>query len=295
MIAAPGKLCAMSSAALSVSVTRGVIAAFNPCGFAMLPAYVSYFVGTNAGGTVDRTILRLRRAVLVALTTTAGFVVLFSVLGFITTVVTDAVSSFIPWASIVIGVGLVALGLALLLGHELKLSTQRFSGHRAGTGLGAMFVYGVSYATVSTGCQIGTFLSNVRGGGVADQMVGWVAYALGMGLVLTVVSLAAALAQQAFLRGMRKVLPYINRISGALLVATGVYVIWYGWVEWQTTRFKSVPRGPEVLVGQWSARISTWIQELGTGPLIVAGLLTLGSIVSIFVIGRRKPQEGSLT
>ena len=293
----------MSSAAFSLSFSRGVIAAFNPCGFAMLPAYVSYFVSTNATGKVENTLPRLRRAVVVALATTAGFIALFSVLGFVTTVVNDAISTYIPWVSMVIGVGLLILGAALLLGRELKLSTQRFSKNRAGTGLDAMFVYGVSYATVSTGCQIGTFLSNVRGGSTAGQMIGWLAYALGMGLVLTVVSLAAALAQQAFLRGMRRVLPYVNRISGAMLLATGLYVTWYGWVEWRTTRFQSVPRGPEVKVSQWSSQVSTWIQNLGSGTLTAIGLFTVAVVVSIFVIGRRRPatvspqpsQEGSFS
>ena len=224
----------MSGAALSLSLTRGVIAAFNPCGFAMLPAYLSYFVGTNAAGTVEAPIARLRRAVVVAAATTAGFVVLFSILGFVTTALTTAVTDYIPWASIAIGIGLVALGIVLLSGRELKLSLARFSTRRQGTGLDAMFLYGVSFGTVSTGCSIGTFLSNVTGGSRAEQMAGWIAYALGMGLVLTLVSLAAALAQQAFLLNLRKVLPYVNRISGVLLVVSGLYVAWYGWVEWRT-------------------------------------------------------------
>ena len=118
---------------------------------------------------------------------------------------------------------------------------------------------------------------------------------MGMGLVLTVVSLAAALAQQAFLRNMRRVLPYINRVSGLLLLLTGLYVAWYGWVEWRTSRFKSVPRGPEVWVSHWSATVSTWIQSRGAAPIVVGGLLTLALIVSIFVAGRHKSQERSLS
>ena len=33
--------------AIALALTTGVITAFNPCGFAMLPAYVSYFVGSK--------------------------------------------------------------------------------------------------------------------------------------------------------------------------------------------------------------------------------------------------------
>ena len=62
-----------------MALTRGVVAAFNPCGFAMLPAYVTYFVGTNASGSVAGVVARLRRAALLGLVTTAGFIVVFSV------------------------------------------------------------------------------------------------------------------------------------------------------------------------------------------------------------------------
>ena len=36
-----------SGGSVALALSAGIIAAFNPCGFAMLPAYMSYYVGTT--------------------------------------------------------------------------------------------------------------------------------------------------------------------------------------------------------------------------------------------------------
>ena len=54
---------------LARPLTLGLVAAFNPCGFAMLPAYVSYFLGLESDDetNVARNVLR---ALVVAVTMT---------------------------------------------------------------------------------------------------------------------------------------------------------------------------------------------------------------------------------
>jgi cytochrome c-type biogenesis protein len=54
-------------------------------------------------------------------------------------------------------------------------------------------------------------------------------YGLGMGVVLTVVSLSAALAQGAVSGRLQRLLPYVERAGGAFLVAAGGYLVYY-WV-----------------------------------------------------------------
>ena len=48
----------MSIEALAFPFSVGMLAAFNPCGFAMLPTYIGYFIGT--GDTEQPT--RVRRS-----------------------------------------------------------------------------------------------------------------------------------------------------------------------------------------------------------------------------------------
>ena len=259
----------------------------------MLPAYVTYFVGTNASGSVSGTVARLRRAAMVGLVTTAGFIVVFSIVGFLVSSVTSAIYDYVPWLSIVIGVALAALGLAMARGFEPKLSLPKVGRAREGTGLGAMFAYGLSYATVSISCTLPLFIGNVSTSvntTLIHRTLAYVAYALGMGLVLVVVSLAAALAQQAFIRNMRRALPYINRVSGLLLLLTGAYVAYYGYYAYRVNRGDNVSAGPVDIVTRWSSNAQSWVTGIGTGWLITALAAAAVTVVSLVFLRGARPR-----
>ena len=147
----------------------------------------------------------------------------------------SSINDKLPWLTIVLGVVLVILGIRLLMGREITVSLPKISKGPEGRELGSVFVFGISYALVSLSCTLSLFIAAIST--VIDQQnffVGlgaFIAYALGMGLVLIVLTLAIALARQGIVKKMRGVLPYINRISGVLLVLAGLYVAYYGWYE----------------------------------------------------------------
>ncbi len=62
-------------------------------------------------------------------------------------------------------------------------------------------------------------------------MLAYLAYGSGMALVVGVLAVATALPSSAVTRGARRLLPYVNRISGVLLVVVGLYVGYYGIYE----------------------------------------------------------------
>jgi cytochrome c biogenesis protein CcdA len=136
------------------AVAAGMAATVNPCGFALLPAYLSAFVrlGHRGGraGTVGR-------ALTVSLVLTAGFVLVFGTFGIIISPLAVRIEEYLPWATVVIGFGLVGLGVALLLGRQLMISIPKLQkGGQDGT-LPSMFLFGVSYAVASLSCTIGPF------------------------------------------------------------------------------------------------------------------------------------------
>ena len=98
-----------------------------------------------------------------------------------------------------------------------------------------MVAYGAAYALASLSCTVGPFLAvlaaTTRADGVAAGMLVVLAYAIGMGLLVTLLAVAVALAQDAVVGGMRRVLPWVNRLAGVLLVLAGAYVAWFGWYE----------------------------------------------------------------
>lgn len=269
-----------------------MVAAFNPCGFAMLPAYLALFLGTQ-GGFAERTkIGTVRRALLVGAAVSAGFVVVFGLAGLVLSRASLGIVDYLPWFTVVIGTAIVLLGVTMVRGYEPVLRIPRLRRAPSGGGLGSMFAYGASYATVSLTCTLPVFLAAVagtftRGSFVAGMSV-YGAYAAGMALVLLTLTLAVALARSSMVDRMRRALPYVNRASGLLLALAGAYVAYYGYWELRLGAGAQVSAGPVGFVAALSGRVETFIDSVGAGRLgVVLGVAIAVMIAGAFVARRR--------
>ena len=112
------------NAPLALAFGAGMLASVNPCGFAMLPAYLSYFVGTDDGRTRNSP-AAASRALGVGGSLTAGFVVTFAAIGLVVTQISNAIQDQLPWLTIVVGLALIMMGLFLIRGNELKLNLPK--------------------------------------------------------------------------------------------------------------------------------------------------------------------------
>jgi cytochrome c biogenesis protein CcdA len=267
----------------------GLVAALNPCGFAMLPAYLALVV---RGEEVSR-----RVAVGRALTATAamalGFLVVFGGFGLLTVSVASTVQRYLPYVTLLIGVALVALGIWLLAGREITPLRPLARGARwAPTArLGSMFGYGVSYAFASLSCTVGPFLAVTAAGlrgSAAGAVAVYVAYAAGFTLVVGVLAVAAALASSAAVDRMRRIMPHVNRISGALLVVVGGYVGYYGLYEIRLFTGNGSPEDPVIAgAGRVQGAIAGWVHQHGAWPWLVALAVLLVAATSVRARYRR--------
>jgi cytochrome c-type biogenesis protein len=261
-------------APLAYAFGVGMVATFNPCGFAMLPAYLSYFLGLEVASDERGSVWR---GLSVGAAMAAGFMVVFGVLGVVLEPVLNTVIEHLPWVTVVLGVGLVALGALLLAGRSVTVNLPKLGRGARGRELWSVFLFGMSYAIVSLSCTIGLFIAVVAGTFDRSNFISgvamFVAYGLGMGLVLMVLTLAIALAKQGLVHNMKRVLPYVGRVSGGLLVIAGVYVAYYGWYESRALQGDFSGGGPADWVFRRNAQISNWIQDVG--PVRIGLLLTL--------------------
>ena len=272
------------SSSLLYAFGVGMVATFNPCGFAMLPAYLSYYLGLEQETPNTRTDQIVLRAIAVGAAMTAGFVVVFGILGLILDPVLNSISDKLPWVTMVLGLGLIFVGVRMLAGKEISVRLPKISRAPEQRELVSVFVFGISYALVSLSCTISLFIAAISTVVTQENWItgigAFVAYGLGMGVVLMVLTLAIALARQGIVKKMRGILPYIGRISGGLLILAGMYVTYYGWYELQV--FSNANAGGSGLA-RWmfdlNSSISTWINEVGPGRL---GLL-LGLVIAIVV------------
>jgi cytochrome c-type biogenesis protein len=219
---------------LGFAFGAGMMAAVNPCGFALLPAYIGLYLGTNAPeASAQRP---LAKALLVSATLTTSFILFFGAVGLLLSVATTAVARYFPWGGLVAGVLLVLVGGRMLAGGSFYASLPERLGSRLGglagrSGLPAYFGYGLTFALASLGCTLPIFLAVVGSALTAQGVVGglgqFLLYGLGMGFVLTSLTLAAAWFRGVALGPARRLGRYLEPASALLLLLTGSYVVYY--------------------------------------------------------------------
>lgn len=218
------------------ALAAGMASAVNPCGFAMLPAYLGMYLGDEAGKENEvNPVKHFGRAILVGLTVTAGFVVLFSVVGAIIGFGAGFVSDLLQWLGLVIGIGLVFVGAWMVGGGKLYTGVAARAashmGNPAQVSMKGYFIFGVSYGTASLSCTLPIFLAvvgiSVAGVGGSSVLSDFLLFALGMGLVIMALTLGMAFFKTAMVGALRKALPYIQLLGSGLMVIAGTYIVFY--------------------------------------------------------------------
>ncbi|MFC1881023.1 cytochrome c biogenesis CcdA family protein [Thermodesulfobacteriota bacterium] len=218
------------------SFGAGMVSTVNPCGFSMLPAYLSLYLGDRDDGTASRhIILRGAKALLIGTAVTLGFTVLFSFFGVILWAGGHFLLQYLPWLGLFVGTVLACLGLFLLAGRSVHTALPARLANMIGTpesqGFKTYFLFGIGYGLASLGCTLPVFLvvvgSAIKSQGFSNGLFQFFSYSLGMGAVLTSLALSLAVFKGGLAIYLRRVLPYMGRIAGALLLVSGSYQIYY--------------------------------------------------------------------
>lgn len=272
----------MDAGIIGFAVAAGLVAAFNPCGFAMLPAYLTLVVlgEDRSAGSVAAVSRALAATAMMAL----GFLIVFGGFGLLIAPLAGQVQRFLPFVTVVIGVVLVAIGGWLLSGREMTILLPKPRGGAPTGQLGSMFGYGLAYALASLSCTVGPFLAvtgqTFRSDSPGLGVLAFVAYGAGMTLVVGVLAVAVALAGATAATSVRRLLPYVNRLAGGLLVLAGGYVAYYGIYEVRLFYGSGSAADPVIdaagAVQQW---LSATVDRIGILPLV--GVLAALTLVAI--------------
>ena len=217
------------------ALAAGMASAVNPCGFAMLPAYLGLYLGANSEQETGSPVRQLWRALLIGGAVTGGFVVLFGIAGTLIGLGASFVANLLPWIGLVVGVVLAIAGAWLVSGGKIYTGVAaRAAAHIGEPGqLGAKgyFLFGVSYGTASLSCTLPIFLAvlgvSASDAGLLNIMANFFLFALGMGLVIMALTLGMAFFKGSMVGVLRKALPYIQPIGAWLMVIAGIYIIFY--------------------------------------------------------------------
>jgi cytochrome c-type biogenesis protein len=223
-----------TKAPFGYAFVAGMVASVNPCGFVLLPAYLGYYLGDDRAAPGARG--RTGRAVVVSATVTASFALLFGLAGILAALAASALSSALPWIGTAVGVGLILLAGILASGRELTVSAAPRVAHRLKAaarvpGLGGYAAYGTAYGLASLGCTLPVFLgvvgTSLQLHGLAAAVGQFLLFGVGMGAVLTALTITTAWFGDRLIRRARTLGRHIGWASAVLLWAAGAYVVYY--------------------------------------------------------------------
>ncbi|NBX58658.1 MAG: hypothetical protein EBT64_09300 [Gammaproteobacteria bacterium] len=262
------------------SLLLGMLAAVNPCGFVLLPAYLVSYLSVDDSSSPA---VRVRRSLVVGGSVSAGFLAVFIVVGAVSRLFTGWLATNAKYAALVIGLGLMVVGVRMLGGWRPKLWVPSLSGSARGTSTRNMVLFGVVYAVASIGCTIGLLTTAILGSfsrdGALSGVISVGLYGLGMGLFVVALTTSLAFAKNALVRGGRGVMKVMDRVSSVLVLLTGVYLTWY----WYVAITQREDAGSLVnVVGRWQTNLAETITALGAVRLLtlftLAILLTYASV-----------------
>lgn len=215
---------------LGLAFVAGLLSFVSPCVLPLLPAYLGYITGTTLEECQEWSMARYWAVIAGSLAFTLGLATTFAILGASATALGRLLLQYQPVVAKVGGVLIMLLGLHLLGIVRIPLLDQerrlRLNSVR-GAGAGTAFLVGAAFGAGWTPC-IGPFLAGVLALASQEQTV-WqgslllVVYALGLGVPFLICGLLAGRAL-AFLRGMRRHMRLVERMSGALLLVMGFMV-----------------------------------------------------------------------
>ena len=213
----------VDTAGIAFAFTAGLLSIFSPCGYALLPGYISYYLGSD---------FSVVKAVTGGLVCTLGLMTLYSLIGLLASGLGVVLSSVIPTLSLVAGLLMIVMGAATLLHVNLPFIQVGASPSRR-QGLVGLYLFGLVYGVAGVGCSAPVFISvffYALSGGVLNGVLTFLVYGLGMGLPLIVTSILVARAKEVMIGRISKATERFQRLSGVVLVAVGVYLIYYNYV-----------------------------------------------------------------
>ena len=222
-------------ALLGFAFSAGLAAAFNPCGFAMLPAYMGLYLGV--GDENDTSFAaHIGKALLIGGSVTVGFILLFAAAGAVIGLgARSVVGSVLPWIGLGVGILLTIAGAWLLGGGKLYTALAQQMAEKFGNpgqaNIRGYFIFGLAYGLASLSCTLPIFLavvgSSFAAASIWTAFAQFILYAVGMGTVIITLTLGMALFKGAMVGGMRKVMPYIQPVGTWLMLIAGTYIVFY--------------------------------------------------------------------
>ena len=222
-------------APLGFAFAAGMVSTVNPCGFAMLPAYLGLYLGSGESHNKISPMSHMAKALLIGMVVTSGFIILFGTAGIVIALGIRSIIGYIPWLGLSIGIVLTFMGAWLITGGSIY---SRFAadvasklGDPTEVTIKGYFVFGLSYGIASLSCTLPIFLSvtgiTFTDGSPRASIAAFVMYGAGMGAVIIFMTLGMAIVKEATVGLIKKFIWIVQPMSTVMLILAGSYIFFY--------------------------------------------------------------------
>jgi cytochrome c-type biogenesis protein len=231
---------------------------------------------------------RLPQGFAVGLAVSAGFALVFVIAGLLLAAGLRPVLGALPWAAVLIGVALTGIDGAMVARRHIGLTVATGFASERKRGYHRAVLFGGASAVASLSCTVAVFLAIIGQALAASsvpRLLGvLLAYSAGAATVLVAVTVSTALARGALTRWVRRVLPLVGRLGGALLVVSGIYMVAY-WPPQVVYPGLLAPQSVAAFPERASALLTAFVSG-NEGAFALMGALLLGAGV-VTAGGRR--------
>ena len=224
----------------SLAFSAGLVSFVNPCGFALLPVYFTYYF-KNENLEKSSFFRRLFFGLLMGLTVSLGFAVVFAIAGIAVSYIGNGFLRYTGWFDLFAGIALIIIGVVYLFnlnsrinigGYVNKLTNlgEKLKSAKTSSKYSSFFLYGIGFAIASLGCTLPVFLfivtASIKSSGIFNGIAVFLIYAAGMGFLMTLFSAAASISKAIIEKTMNKFIFYIHKIGAVIVIIAGIYLVY---------------------------------------------------------------------
>ena len=221
----------ISLALISVAIAAGFLTFISPCGIAMLPAYVSYYLGREKSEKdVKKDFFNgLKNGLFVSL----GLISIFMVIGAIIVYIGNFIKAYIPIFTLIVGLFLIIIGFFMLFNKNFSftLPFHLQPKKKINNGFLRFYTFGIGYGLAVMSCTLPVFLAIVISALSTGSVIGgifiFLIYSVAAAVGVVGISIITAMSKVTIMKNFARIFPYVRIITAVVIIIAGSYIIYY--------------------------------------------------------------------
>ena len=206
--------------------SAGILTFLNPCSYAILPLYFSRYIKKNNS---QNSLFIFTNSLKLTLFLSIGYISVFLIISIIILTVGMKILSYFPWLGSILGIFLIIFGLSIISNKFTIFNKIGNTFYDQKSYSKQHFVFGIFYSLASLSCSIPLFISIIFQALVSSTEVLSIItiftfYLFGILLMIILLILLVNTLGHILYEYITKITPYYNKISGILILITGLYI-----------------------------------------------------------------------